>query len=310
MRIELAKPLTSSPWDQRNVRAARCVLELYRKCKDEKSKAQLPSNWRRDAVAYYDGILEHDTLKIPNENNWCHALGRHRPHQLIKAAPIVPHFVPAAVGHILFGSRADELTGPQNALLLSNVVKGWFDRHAIVIVPADSTELTIKRWRIDVVDKSIQNTLISELTHETGGSLDGRELSFRNEKRPAARFMYFHFIIAIMRIRDLKKHRWEEAWARYYTDPPFPTPSPYIREKMLVALAYYYQATDDVAVLAAWMKGNGFPDELHLTPLETAEAARIVFDYTDAQEYGHDLDTADVNDIENDAAESDEDSYR
>lgn len=87
----------------------------------------------------------------------------------------------------------------------------------------------------------------------------------------------------IMRIRDLQKETWQETWAKYYNHRPFPTPGPYIREKILMALACQYQAVD-MDVVSSWLKDNGFPDYLYLTPIEADKITRDVIEATERQE--------------------------
>lgn len=58
------------------------------------------------------------------------------------------------------------------------------------------------------------------------------------------RFMYFHFLMAMIRIKDLRHRGWKDTWAKYYSQPPFPTPTKYIRESMLLALVEHFGTTD------------------------------------------------------------------
>jgi hypothetical protein len=67
--------------------------------------------------------------------------------------------------------------------------------------------------------------------------LDGKELVFLGEKRPVSRFLYFHFVMALVRIKDLQRRNWQDVWARYHEHRPFPTPGNYMRKAMLLALA-------------------------------------------------------------------------
>ncbi|KAK1783786.1 hypothetical protein QBC45DRAFT_305505, partial [Copromyces sp. CBS 386.78] len=63
--------------------------------------------------------------------------------------------------------------------------------------------------------------------------------SFRNGNRPNASFMYFRFMLALIRTRDKQRAGWEGFWARYRTTKPFGTPGRYCRDGMLMAMAAY-----------------------------------------------------------------------
>ncbi|KAK0727310.1 hypothetical protein B0T26DRAFT_128902 [Lasiosphaeria miniovina] len=87
--------------------------------------------------------------------------------------------------------------------------------------------------------------------------------------------MYFHFVMALVRIKDVKRYGWQDVWARYYQQRPFPTPGNYIRQNMLLALATHF-GTADMHVVESWIKDQGFDSPLKLTDEETQEAARRV----------------------------------
>ncbi|KAG6021638.1 hypothetical protein E4U19_005569, partial [Claviceps sp. Clav32 group G5] len=86
---------------------------------------------------------------------------------------------------------------------MSKRIEAWFDNYHLVIVPVDATENPITRWRTDVISPSIMNAKYSG--EFRGHELDGRELTFHNEKRPVSRFLYFHFFMALVRIKDTKQ---------------------------------------------------------------------------------------------------------
>lgn len=136
------------------------------------------------------------------------------------------------------------------------------------------------RWRIDVISSSIKTTRWADGPEGLGGHLDGKELIFPNEKRPVSRFMYFHFLMALIRIKDTKQHGWQDIWARYYQQRPFPTPGNYMRKSMLLALATHF-GTADMDIVGSWITDNGFDSPLTLTEEETQEVARRVHEAVD-----------------------------
>ncbi|KAI1174467.1 hypothetical protein F4777DRAFT_381301 [Nemania sp. FL0916] len=127
---------------------------------------------------------------------------------MVKAAHIVPFFLDmGSFGEILFGQRAQSLQQAGNALLLSERIESWFDKYLLVVVPVNPNETPITRWKTDILSNDIRNELYSDT--KVGNDLDGKELIFLNDNRPAARFLYFHFIMALIRGTDLRKHKWE-----------------------------------------------------------------------------------------------------
>jgi len=246
-----------------------CLLALYKKCDGLEKTKKRPSDFRRESIKYYAG-------EDANQNIWCQAKGGWSPRDEMIAAHIVPFFLDSdEIGEILFGSRAPDLRRAGNSLLLRKSIEKWFDTYHILIVPANPRETPIMRWRIDVISSSIKNAMWADGPGGLGGDLDGKELTFCNEKRPVSRFMYFHFVMALVRIKDVKRHRWQDVWAQYYQQRPFPTPGNYMRQSMLLALATHF-GTVDMNVVESWIKDYGFESPLKLTEEETQEAARRV----------------------------------
>ncbi|CCE34725.1 uncharacterized protein CPUR_08661 [Claviceps purpurea 20.1] len=251
-----------------------CILALYRKS-DDVGKLKLrerPKNWRRGALHYYNANgADHGE----GSDVWCHVSGRWFVKEFVKAAHIVPYYLDfEGVGELLFGERTQSLERAGNALLLSYKIESWFDKYHLVIVPVDATENPITRWRTDVISPSIMNERYGDGDFRAR-ELDGRELTFHNEKRPVSRFLYFHFFMALVRIKDTERTGWRDTWARYYGQRPFPTPGPYVRKSMLMALACHWQTTD-LQVMNSWLTDNGFETPLALTNDEVVETARRV----------------------------------
>ncbi|KAK1727252.1 uncharacterized protein BDZ83DRAFT_772040 [Colletotrichum acutatum] len=187
-----------------------------------------------------------DILLESDEHYWCHAAGswmhqegtsKDDPAQPLPqrhvVANIVPHFsnVPSGILEDLFRERTDDLSGPANSLLLSKQIQRRFAHYKLVIVPVDPEERSITRWKIDILDKKIEKVCLEDVTFTPGGDrrpfsargLQDRELVFLNDKRPAARFLYFHFIMALTRLKDTKAESWKDARAKYLSHNPSPT---------------------------------------------------------------------------------------
>ncbi|EHK46066.1 hypothetical protein TRIATDRAFT_88556 [Trichoderma atroviride IMI 206040] len=247
------------------------LLSLYKSCDGQDKSKKRRSNWRRDALAYYNGD-SNDHEGVAPGNAWCHITGIWHGAKFHKAAHIVPYFL-NGFGEVLFGERAQSLQREGNALLLSDRIKEWFDSYHIVVVPVDSSESPIRRWRTELISPDIRNSELFPGYY--GRDLDGKELVFLNENRPVSRFLYFHFIMALIRIKDLQCLGWENVWARFYNLRPFGTPGNYMRRNMLLALATHH-GTVGLAEMSAYIAGHGFDTPINLTEEETAEAARRV----------------------------------
>jgi hypothetical protein len=232
-----------------------------------------PDNRRRDAVQYYSaGGLEHGRS---TNVTWCHATHRWCLNEDVKVAHLLDL---STLAELLFGTRSDNLDKPGNALMLSRKIKGWFDQYHLVVVPVDAQESPIKRWKIDLLSNDIAKATVyikGDSTEITGKSMDGQELMFLNEKRPTARFLYFHFIMALVRIKDTDRHGWREIWAKYYDNRPFATPGLYIRRTMLLAIVTHFEVSDS-NVVASFLEEQGFEAPITLTTEEVEEVARRV----------------------------------
>ncbi|KAK2059155.1 hypothetical protein LY76DRAFT_543266 [Colletotrichum caudatum] len=243
-------------------------LRLYTRSDGLEMPRRQPSAFRKDAVDYYNG-------SGGNGRVWCHASGMWHLDKDIKAAHIVPFFADMdCIPAMVFGCRAESIRRPGNALLLVDQIKRWFDGYCIVIVPVDAAESPIRRWRTDVLCPGIK-----ALQYRRRGSvtddLDGRELAFVNDKRPAPRFLYFRFIVALVRMKRLGRIGWQEVWAKYHGRRPFPSPEAYIRKGVLLAIASHFDASDAYLV-NSWIHEHGVDTFLQLNDDEAVEVARRV----------------------------------
>ncbi|KAF8241976.1 hypothetical protein K440DRAFT_500640, partial [Wilcoxina mikolae CBS 423.85] len=167
------------------------------------------------------------------------------------AAHIYPYVLGTTVMRMIFGDEGvGELFHVRNGLLLADFVEKRFDKHQLVIVPAKDARLhqdgTIDRWVLNVVDDSIKDIRVIEI-NGTFADLHGKELTFRTSARPAARYLYFQYLIAMLRAR---KHGTKIFKPKLPQDDnndgqssstdtrpvPWGTPGPYMRERMVRAL--------------------------------------------------------------------------
>ncbi|KAF8245052.1 hypothetical protein K440DRAFT_635269 [Wilcoxina mikolae CBS 423.85] len=211
---------------------ASLLLGFFEKKEDRSSAEQ--SNFRKALIEAHDAMDD-------DENIYCPVLNDYSYHERVKAAHIYPYALGTTVMTMLFGDDSiGELFSVRNGLLLSDWFEKRFDLHQTVIVPAPGAKLLgntggIDRWIIHITDASICNIKVKDLKC-TFGDLDGRELAFRNEARPAARYLYLHYLLSILRAR--KHGRQSQLVAETGTmEIPWNTLGRCMREKMLRALA-------------------------------------------------------------------------
>lgn len=294
-RHQMKKIRFEDPWKARLIDPcggdfSQGILALYKRDWFDKKKGQFPrkrklrwckhinsdSRWRQGALDYYKGSREDQENDITSFS-WCHISGTWHIDMHHRAAHIVPFSRNNNdLGELLFSDRAESLQRAGNALLLSVKIKEWFDNHHLVVVPVDATETPITRWRTDIISPSIRESGYTSDSRHRAKDLDGKELVFLNKKRPVPRFLYFHFVMALIRIKDLQRPGWEDIWARYYEQRPFPTPRKYMRESMLLALATHFGSTH-MHVVESWIADHSFESPLKLTDDESVEAARRVY---------------------------------
>jgi hypothetical protein len=179
-------------------------------------------------------LTVHDALDAQKLNVYCPVVQRYMGASRVKAAHIYPYALGTTVMAMLFGDESiGELFDARNGLLLADFVEEAFDKSQLVIVPAKEARLqpngTIDRWIIRIIDDSVRKVAVTDMNCELG-DLDGRELRFKTEARPAARYLYFHYLLSILRAR------------KHLSSPPgeqpipWATPGKYMRERMVRAL--------------------------------------------------------------------------
>jgi len=289
-RIVRFDPEASRLFDPRVNAEVEPILALYRRIQDPGPKMNVVRKkrstirdrrkdvWRNEVIEYYSGSKPQ---YLPygagiRGGIWCHILGRTTPEYDETVVTIVPtRFLSDAecIGETVFGSRAPSVISLGNSLLMS-VGSFQFNDFKLVIVPVDPTETPIRRWRCEFMSPEPAKERVFQ--GEWYSLRHGRELVFRNDKKPAPCFLYFHFIMALARMRDLRRPGWQVVWARYHQERPFPTSFAYMRKSMVLALFKHFDTpVAEMPMLESWIAGNGFEvSSCLLTDAESAEAAR------------------------------------
>ncbi|CAF9925450.1 MAG: hypothetical protein HETSPECPRED_005840 [Heterodermia speciosa] len=115
--------------------------------------------------------------------------------------------------------------------------------------------------------------------------LKNKEVKWKNENRPAARFSYFHFVITLLRNQRDRTPGWEKFLAELPTGKPFATMGPYLRKSTLMTLARYagdLDAENEAKILSVEDK-ELFDDGKGIEPHEEEEIVRRVLKAEDAR---------------------------
>ncbi|KAL2819092.1 hypothetical protein BDW59DRAFT_181768 [Aspergillus cavernicola] len=188
---------------------------------------------------------KYDWLWCPIISDWCEAT-------TVQAAHLFPHMHGQEVMDSIFGKKTPpELFSARNGMLVPMAVERFFDSGKFVICPdlpdrpalaellawirQDSREYRLKI--LDLTWDKLDHPL-SPNTTETWRSRDGKKLEFRTSFRPAARYLYFHYCIQIL--RRAWGHNSSRGSVSVLEDeagrPFWGTPGRYMPKNMLLAL--------------------------------------------------------------------------
>ena len=236
-----------------------------------KRPTDIESQMKRTSIMVYEAKKD-----APFKNKiWCCITRNYYDKDKVRAVHIVPHALgPAFVDYILGTGSGSRLDTVDNCLLMHQDVEHSFRKCNFVLIPVDARESPILRWRIQIANLAAINTDLGKVTLR---DVDGKEVLFKNNNRPAARFLYCHFVMTLIWNKSYRQPGWETYWVELTAGRPFATMGPFMRESMLVALAHgtgELSATEDARLLAG--EGNTFREEQKLRVIEEGEVARRV----------------------------------
>ncbi|KAL8774780.1 MAG: hypothetical protein Q9209_000719 [Squamulea sp. 1 TL-2023] len=216
---------------------------------------------------------------------WCPIAKDYFMPSSMKTAHIVPNSLgPELVDYLFHPGSSSRLHTADNALFVYRDVETSMDNGNFVILPVDATEKPIKRWKIQMTNNAAAN---SDMGRKTLKELHGTELIFKTDARPAARFLYYHFVITLLRNKRNRQPGWEQYLKELPTGRPFATMGPYLRRSMLMVLARH--ATDLSKEEESRIMGDGeetYEEEEKLAESEEVEVARRIMDVHDLKEEG------------------------
>ncbi|KAI1770240.1 hypothetical protein F4818DRAFT_455858 [Hypoxylon cercidicola] len=216
------------------------------------------SKFKTSLIDYYDAAITDP--KRPKKILYIHdtATG----HDFLKSTITAAHLVPHSLGNdmlvALFGGNFEgELDTPNNGLLLHQIVKTAMDDGVIAIVPDiadnpsteevtlwDNSDLKDYKWKIidpeaQILDEALEVNREDLANPMTIRDIENRKLSFKNSMRPRARYLYYLFALAHLKL----------AWRQEYRQDPkavlekqlvkgfWATKGRYLKRSFLLALA-------------------------------------------------------------------------
>ena len=238
--------------------------------------ATIQSNFRASLVK--ESNSKHPDLDRPFM--WCPIVAGWVKNSESKAAHIFAFKHGQDVMDEIFGPiDTPELFSPRNGILMCEDAEEKFDKGYIVIVPKAAPEPShhdIARWHheepvryeIRVLEPEGHNmsNYISLESNTRWSDLDGRELQFRSDFRPRARYLYFHYCVSILRrswkVTNPDKNPLKDELGKPY----WGTPGRYVRRNMLLAfveeLGHEYESLLEGAIEEAGP--NNKPEETAL----------------------------------------------
>ena len=205
-------------------------------------------NARRTLIETYNGTMSYMRSRL-----WCPITTRWVEQEAARTAYIFGYANGKDTMDAIFGRRSTspELFSPLNGMVMSAGAEARFNKGLFVIVPAlDEGAISeqIQEWH-DTEDKpykirivapdaaSMQNTIQSGLYYgKKWKELDGQPVEFRNEARPRAQYLYFHFVCSMLR-RAWNGRRKEKRLLDQFGKKFWTIPGPYMRSAMLRAFA-------------------------------------------------------------------------
>lgn len=251
------------------------LLALYKDPRGSKKRSSATqSHMKETAIKVYE-VGKDAPFK---DKIWCCISQGFFDQENVRAAHIVPYALgPELVDYIFGSGSGSRLDTADNCLLIHESVEKAFDNGNFVLLLVDASETPILRWKVQITNLAAANT---DMGRTSLKDLDGMEVSFKNDNRPASRFLYYHFVVTLLRNKRDRQPGWEKFSTELSTGKPFATMGRYMRESMLLTLA---KSAGDLNAMeeARLLGGEGgetFVEKEKLADIEETEVARRVFE--------------------------------
>ncbi|KAK2768405.1 hypothetical protein FQN54_000260 [Arachnomyces sp. PD_36] len=175
------------------------------------------------------------TQRVAGEFVWDAVSGRYTGRYMTNPTRIFPFFLGQQMMLYIFGGDAQgEINTARNGLWLPRGFEREFNRHAVVIVPARAVERKRRQWKILVLDESIRDTWAGlDEDPATFGEIHGRRLNFRTDAQPRARYFYFHYLCAMIKLSRQENASLDEVSRAWVSE------GSYLRENVMRAFIDY-----------------------------------------------------------------------
>jgi hypothetical protein len=116
-----------------------------------------------------------------------------------------------------------------------------------VLVLVDSrteSHLMVERWKVRMSNLEVEN---ADMGRRLLREVDGEESVFKNEKRPAGRFLSHHFVVILLRNNRDRRIGWRDFGMELSSGRPFRFPGDlmgYVHHSMFLALAKFVGSPD------------------------------------------------------------------
>lgn len=249
------------------------LLSLYKDPNiSAKRSSSKQSAMRESAIQVYESRKD-----APKGKLWCPIAQDYFNAKQMKAAHIVPSRLGSGLVEYLFGPGiSSRLHTWDNCLMLCSSAKESFDNGNFILIPANPNESPIKTWKIQLTNTAAKN---SDIGHKVLAELDGKNVLFKNDCRPAARFLYYHFVVTLLRNKRDRQPGFQDYSVSLGSIRPFATPGQYMRQSMLLVLA---KNTGDLSVeeearLLGEAGQETFEEEEQLDERAEEEIARRIY---------------------------------
>jgi HNH endonuclease len=234
-------------------------------------------------------ILRADTIKAygaaPSQENQdyksfvrCALTGEFSRAYCVNVVHIVPHSLGEELACYIFGAgQGLRMNRPENCLMMNREIEDAFGNGSITLFPVDPTARPVLRWKIILVNQDARNQVLDMKTVDRVGDLDGKEITFLTEQRPASRFLYYHFVMSLLLCRARGNSGWGELWLQYGKTELWSPPGRYLRRSMLAALTRCVGIVDGDFVKV--VNDHSFSSATGLNGEEEDEIARRIVEF-------------------------------
>ena len=152
--------------------------------------------WKKAIRRYYNSYNPLDT-----EQTWCPILATYYQTAVeMKAAHIVPHFMGISTVGYIFGEPGNGynlLWHTDNGIMMRSWLEKSFDRGDWILIGHPQPEGAPIEYEFVLLNEKLGKSAVEFSLRYN--DLDGRKLVWKNERRPDAKYVYWHFATSLLR---------------------------------------------------------------------------------------------------------------